>query len=136
MLLPSCTTHQCPYPIPHLYTHTHIRRGTPLHVPANGGGMVRKRSPSSSTVCLVEIACTVPAILRAGPHNIPPHGRHRACGCAIAIVQNGATYGADIVHFRCSWTGKVIKYTHTALKYTHGYYTRPVGTPSPSATTH
>ena len=65
--------------------HTHFRRGTPLHVPADEGVVCGKRHQPHPPCACRAVACTVPAILRAGPHNIPQHvnGRHRACRRAI-----------------------------------------------------
>ena len=83
MLLPSCTTHQCPYPIPHCYTHT-FGEGFLCTCPLTGGQWCRKGHQPHPRCGFRGVACTVPATLRAGPHNIPPHGRHRACGRAIA----------------------------------------------------
>ena len=84
MLLPSCTTHQCPYPVPHFYTHT-FREGLRCTCALTGGGerCGKGHQPHPPYACRY-VACTMPAILPAGPHNIPPHGRHRACGRAIA----------------------------------------------------
>ena len=83
MLLPTCTTHECPYPVAHLYTHT-FGEGLRCRCLLAGGAWCGKgHQPHPPSACR-GVACTVPAILRAGPHNIPPYGRHRACRRAIA----------------------------------------------------
>ena len=122
MLLPSCTTHECPYPIAHLYTHTFGERHYCTCLLTGGHG-------AESVTSLIR--CVLVGVHRA--HNFTSSlttflhvGGTRRVVVLLCVVQKCAAYGADVVHFRCSWTGKVNNAeVHTWLLYP----TRPLAQP-------
>ena len=93
----------CPTP-----QHTHFRRGTLLHVPADRGGMVREKVTNLIRRVLVGVlVAPCPQFCKQGLTTFLHMGGTGRAVVPLHIVEKCAAYGADIVHFRHSWTGKV-----------------------------
>ena len=106
MLLPFYTTHQCPYPVPHLYTHTFVN-GLRCTCLLTGGYGAEKVTSLIRRVLLGVLLAPCPQRCEQGLATFLHMGGTGRVVVPLRIVQKCAAYGADIVHFHCSWTGKV-----------------------------
>ena len=103
-----CTTHECPYPFAHLYTNT-CGEGLCCTCLLTGGHCAEKVSSLVRNVLVKVLLARCPQFCAQGLTTFLHMGGTRRVVMPWRIVQKYAAYGADIVHFRCSWTGNVNK---------------------------
>ena len=108
MLLPSCTTHESPYPVAHLYTHT-FGEGLRCTCLLTGGHGAEKVTNLIRRVLVGVLLAPCPQFCEQGLTTFLHTGGTRRAVVPLRLVQKCAACGADVVHFRSSWTGKVNK---------------------------
>ena len=87
--------HMSAHTVPCTSTHTRSERDSVARACCRGAWCGIGHQPHPPCACR-GVACTVPAILLAGPPNVPPHGRHQTCRRAIAYC----------IELRSIWCGR------------------------------
>ena len=108
MLLPSSTTHECSYPVAHLYTNT-FGEGLRCTCLLRGGHGAEKVTSLVRRVLVGVLLAPCPQLCGQGLTTFLHMGGTRRVVVPLRIVQNCAADGAEVIHFRCSWTGNVNK---------------------------